>query len=113
MNGTINIEGLPGAELIARGLEDCVKGRESVESLLVQIGWPRLQAAGVVHATQEPPLERGGPDAELRLYELLVQRHGRAAYTQYQALLRRLVSFENAADQRWRRTAEEPAGADA
>lgn len=100
MNGTLSIEGLPGAELIARGREDCVAGRESVESLLVRIGWPRLAAAGVLHGMREPaPMAQ---DAELVLYHLLEEQHGRAAYTEYQALLRRLVSFENAADHRHR-----------
>lgn len=47
MKGTLSIAGLPGAELIVRGVEDCAAGRESVESLLVRIGWPRLKAAGV------------------------------------------------------------------
>ena len=74
-------------------------GRESVESLLVRIGWPRLQAAGVVRGCMRVEEER---DDELRLYALLQERHGRAAYTEYQALLRRLVSFENAADHRHR-----------
>jgi hypothetical protein len=98
MTGSLDLEGLPGAELIARGRDDLVSGRESVESLLVRIGWPRLAAAGVLAGVPERgPLSE---DAEIVLYRMLEQRHGRAAYTEYQALLRRLVSFENAADHR-------------
>jgi hypothetical protein len=33
---------LPGADLIERGLADLARGVESVESLLVSIGAPRL-----------------------------------------------------------------------
>jgi hypothetical protein len=35
--------------------------------------------------------------AEQRLYELLAERHGDAAQSRYNALVRRLVSFERAA----------------
>jgi hypothetical protein len=52
---------LPGADLIDRGLSDLEKGAETVESLLVSIGAPRLRSLGfVVPATFE--------NAELRLY---------------------------------------------
>jgi hypothetical protein len=36
-------------------------------------------------------------DPELRLYNLLAERYGDAAHSKYNALLRRLVSFERAA----------------
>jgi hypothetical protein len=35
--------------------------------------------------------------AEQRLYRLLADRHGDAAHARYNALVRRLVSFERAA----------------
>ena len=81
---------LPGAELVEKGLDDLARGVESVESLLVSIGAPRLTQLGfaVTH-----PL----PSPEHRLYELLRVEHGDAAHSRHNALIRRLVSFERAA----------------
>jgi hypothetical protein len=81
---------LPGAELVEQGLRDLARGVESVESLLVSIGAPRLRDLGVV---VEAPI----PSPEHRLYALLQVGHGDAAHARYNALLRRLVSFERAA----------------
>jgi hypothetical protein len=81
---------LPGAELIERGLADLSRGLSTPEALLVCIGAPRLRAVGVaVPMTIDDP--------ELRLYNLLAERYGDAAHSKYNALLRRLVSFERAA----------------
>lgn len=78
---------LPGEDLIARGLDDLNHGTESEPALLVSIGAPRLRALGVdVNATFSEP--------EHRLYRLLSASHGDAAHSQYNALIRRLVSFE-------------------
>jgi hypothetical protein len=81
---------LPGADLVERGLLDLEQGVESVESLLVAVGAPRLRRLGFdvpdVFATPEQ-----------RLYELLRAEHGDAAHARYNALVRRLVSFERAA----------------
>ena len=81
--------GLPGAELIERGFRDLEHGIESHESLLVSIGAPRLRRLGfdLPHAFATP---------EHRLYEALRVRHGDAAHSRYNALVRRLVSFERA-----------------
>jgi hypothetical protein len=81
---------LPGAELIEKGLMDLAHGSETVESLLVSIGAPRLRTLGyAVPALFEHP--------ELRLYQLLAQQHGDGAHSQYNALVRRMVSFQRAA----------------
>jgi len=40
-------EGLPGAELVHEGLMDLADGRETVASLLVLIGAPRLRRLGL------------------------------------------------------------------
>jgi hypothetical protein len=82
---------LPGEELVTKGLADLVRGVESVEALLVSIGAPRLTRAGY-------PVESPLPSAELRLYELLSERDPDGAHAAYNALLRRLVSFERAAE---------------
>jgi hypothetical protein len=81
---------LPGAELIELGIQDLNRERESVEALLVSIGAPRLQRLGL-------PIERSIPSAEHRLYQLLHDQYGDAAHSRYNALVRRLVSFERAA----------------
>lgn len=94
------IADLPGADLIGPGLLDYAAGRVTKGSLMVRIGRPRFAAAGLLKDVSEPlPLER---DAEHVLYELVCRETGRNAYPEYRALLRLLVSFENAADQRHR-----------
>src|SRR5215211_8087125 len=81
---------LPGADLIEAGLTDLGTGTETDESLLVSMAAPRLRALGF---DVPAPLA----DAELRLYRRLAARHGDAAHTRYNALVRRLVSFQRAA----------------
>lgn len=81
---------LPGADLVEAGLRDLAVGRESIESLLVSMSALRLRVLGV---TVPQPLA----DAELRLYRLLSDLHGLAAHARYNALVRRIVSFQRAA----------------
>ncbi len=82
--------GLPAAELIRQGAIDLDAGQESVEALLVSIGAPRLRSVGIELSTQiESP--------EHKLYALLASEKGNAAHSAYNALIRRLVSFERAA----------------
>ena len=80
---------LPGGDLVAAGLQDLEHRRETVEALLVSIGAPRLRQAGlkVTHTL---------PDAEHRLYEHLARTDPDSAHSRYNALLRRLTSFESA-----------------
>jgi hypothetical protein len=80
---------LPGEELVTKGLDDLAQGIEAPESLLVSIGAPRLRRLGL---TIPEPF----PTPEHRLYELLRSTHGDAAHSQYNALVRRLVSYERA-----------------
>lgn len=90
MSTARNLKALPGAELIERGIEDLGAGRESVEALLVSIGSPRLASLGM-----NIPSPLSTP--EHRLYRLLQAERGDAAHSTYNALIRRLVSFERAA----------------
>ena len=83
-------EGLPGEELVTKGLADLENGVKSVESLLVSIGAPRLRRLGF-------NVSRPFPSPEHRLYEVLAAGHGDAAHAKYNSLVRRLVSFERAA----------------
>ena len=83
------MQGLPGGELIDKGLADLARNEETVESLLVSIGSPKLRLLGV---TLAPPLD----NPEHRLYSLLGREHGNNAHGQYNALVRLLVSYERA-----------------
>jgi len=85
-----DLETLPGADLVRHGVEDLAAGRESAEALLVSIGAPRLRSVGVALPT---PI--AGP--EHKLYLLLAREKGNGAHSAYNALIRRLVSFERAA----------------
>ncbi len=80
----------PGCELIERGLADYAAGQVTPESCLLAVAWGRLQRNGLPLPARTP--ERF-PEPELQLYELL-QREGGDAYSRYNALLRRLISFE-------------------
>ncbi len=42
MTSIADLETLPGADLVRRGVEDLKADRESAEALLVSIGAPRL-----------------------------------------------------------------------
>jgi hypothetical protein len=83
------VTGLPGADYIEAGLADLACGVESVPALLVAIGAPRLRRAGI----SVPP---GPPTPEHRLYHLLARGGADTAHSRYNALIRRLVSFERA-----------------
>jgi len=93
MIGSVDLDtlpALPGADLVKRGAEDLEDGHESAEALLVSIGAPRLRSMGI---------ELSSPIAspEHKLYLLLAREKGDAAHSAYNALVRRLVSFERAA----------------
>jgi len=81
---------LPGEDLVRRGIADLESGTESVDALLVSIGAPRLRQLGL---DLPEPIE----SPEHRLYELLRAEHGDGAHSRYNSLVRRLVSFEQAA----------------
>lgn len=85
-----DLRALPGANLVRRGVADLRNGRESAEALLVSIGAPRLRSVGV-----ELPETIASP--EHKLYLLLAREKGNAGHSAYNALIRRLVSFERAA----------------
>ncbi len=82
---------LPGGDLVREGLEDLRNGRETAPALLVAIGAPRLRRLGVV-------VPESVEDPEHRVYALLVRTEGDAAHSRFNALVRRLVSFERAAE---------------
>jgi hypothetical protein len=91
------ISGLPGEVLVREGVADYQAGRCTVAACLIGIGRSRLAEAGVISG--------GGVawsvEPERQLYRLLGQQGG-DAYSRYNALVRELVSFEQALDRRQR-----------
>ena len=81
---------VPGGELVREGLEDLAAGRESEAAFLVLIGTPRLRRLGV----EVPETQTTIPEHEL--YQLLASSDSDSAHSRYNALIRRLVSFERA-----------------
>jgi hypothetical protein len=79
---------LPGSELILLGLEDLRQGRNNtVGSLLIAIASIRLTEAGL-----DIPIETLVKEPELALYDYL-QNERDDAYSYYNALLNGLNSF--------------------
>jgi hypothetical protein len=84
-----SVEGLPGAELVLRGLPDLADAQPTPEAALIEVARTRLASLGL-------PLSPGtsGVDAELRLYDRLAARHpDRDPYVLSCAWLDQLVSF--------------------
>ena len=111
-----DVVGLPGAELVCAGLDvlealaadstaqaddigDSSASAASgftVEALLVAVGAPRLRRAGL-----RVPTAPGWPARpELALYEAVAAQSPADVHSRYNALIRRLVSFERALEQR-------------
>lgn len=95
------ISGLPGESLVRKGLDDLSAGKRTVCAYLVSIGRRRLAAAGLLSAADRSLSE----EPELELYRLL-RSEGGDAYSRYNALLRELVSFEQALDRRIRQSSK-------
>ena len=87
----MDLQALPGGDLVDRGLRDLSTGDLTADALLVLIGAPRLRMLGL---TVPDSAIAGYP--EDRLYELLARPDQDSAHSRYNALVRRLVSFERA-----------------
>lgn len=84
---------VPGNELVEAGLADLERGELTVEALLVAVGAPRLRALGV-------PVPEAPSQPELALYEAVGRLHPDDAHSRYNALIRRLVSYERELERR-------------
>ena len=91
-NRAVTFSHLPGGDIVAIGLRDVTASRDSAAADLVLIGAPRLRRLGL-----DVPLDRA-VGAEHRLYLRLAADDPRTAHSRYNALIRRLVSFERAAE---------------
>jgi len=85
---------LPGADLVEQGLADLKEGRTSDFSLLLQVAGPRLRRLGLEIPDRPSPR----PYHHL-LYERLEDRLGDDAYSHYNSLIRRIVSYTRALEQ--------------
>jgi hypothetical protein len=84
---------LPASDLIETGLRDLRERRETIASLLVSIGAPKLRRLGL----EIPDTSFSASSTpEHRLYDLLAKERPDAAHSKYNALIRKLVSFERA-----------------
>lgn len=88
---------LPGEDLVAEGLRDLGCGLETSAALLVSIGASRLAQLG-------EPIGTPLPDPEHRLYALLARENPDTAHSRYNALIRRLVSYERSRQSNARET---------
>jgi hypothetical protein len=87
--------GLPGEALLREGLADFQSERCTIPACLVAIARSRLRRAGLITGL----VASSFPEPERQLYRLLRQEGG-DAYSRYNALIRELVSFEQALDRR-------------
>ena len=88
----MDLTAFPGGDLIQEGLADLARGAETIPALLVSIGAHRLRRLGL------PVPESAFASPEHRLYERLAETDSDSAHSRYNALVQRLVSFENAAE---------------
>jgi len=86
----MDLETIPGAERVRKGLADLAAGRESVEADLVRLGAPRLARLGFDVPKEEP----GAPPADGRLFRRLLELDPVRAHATYNALVGELVRFE-------------------
>lgn len=84
----VDLEGLPAAERLRRGLADLRSSRRTCEALWLAAAAGRLRALGL----PIPAAERLPPEPELGLYELL-RREADDPYYRYNAWRRELDSL--------------------
>ena len=100
----LDLTGLPGEDLVKRGQLDLVAGEVTIAAMVVSVAGDRLRSLGVdLEALPEsaaPPRQ-----CEMALYELLLEAQVTDPYVRYNALLRELGSFLEAAEGRLRHAA--------
>ena len=90
-------EGLPGGELLLKGLDDLRAGLvDTCEALLIATAAGKLEGLGV----DVPPLAWQITEPELTMYALLKTTHP-DPYAEYNALRRRFAKLEHALELRW------------
>ena len=84
---------LPANDLIDAGIRDLQDRRETIASLLISIGAPKLRSLGLEIPNTPDAFD---PSPEHRLYDLLAIDDPDSAHSKYNPLIRKLVSFERA-----------------
>jgi hypothetical protein len=84
------MDSLPGEDLVSTGVLDLQSERETIPALLVAIGAPKLRKLGLSLPATLPL------NPEHRLYDLLSVDEPDTAHSRYNALIRKLVSFQRA-----------------
>jgi hypothetical protein len=92
---TLDLDGLPGADLVTDGVADLRAGKDTAYAALVRTAAPRLRELGI-----SVPERVSRQPSSHHLYDLLSQDDPAGAYGRYNALLGRMASFANAAEQR-------------
>jgi hypothetical protein len=87
----VTLADLPGGDLVVAGLDDLARGADRDEQRGGGLVAPRLRRLGF-------EVRDDVADPERRLYELLARDDADTAHGRYNALVRRLVSFERAAE---------------
>lgn len=82
------MDSLPANDLVTTGILDLQNGHETIAALLVAVGAPKLRKLGMNLPTTLPS------NPEERLYDLLALSGSDTAHSKYNALIRKLVSFE-------------------
>lgn len=86
----MELDRIPGAERVRRGLADLAAGRESVDADLVRLGAPRLARLGF----EVPEPDPDAPPADQSLFRRLLEEDPARAHATYNALVGELVRFE-------------------
>ena len=84
------MDALPANDLVSAGILDLQNERETIPALLVAIGAPKLRSLGLPLPSRLPA------NPEHRLYDLLSVTGSDTAHSRYNALIRKLVSFQRA-----------------
>jgi len=84
------MDSLPANDLVSTGIIDLQNDRETIAALLVAIGAPKLRKLGLSLPATLPL------NPEHRLYDLLSLSGSDTAHSRYNALIRKLVSFQRA-----------------
>lgn len=92
---SLHLSGLPGAEIVESGLRDLRAGERTESALLVLIAGPRMKRLGL----EIPERSDIARPYEHALYALLEETQGDGAYSRYNSLIRRIVSFSRALEQ--------------
>jgi hypothetical protein len=82
---------LPGADLVAAGLQDVAAGRRTLEASLVQLAPVRLRRVGI-------ELTALDGEAKAKVFALVVAAEDGSAHSRFNAVVDRLDSFLDGAD---------------